>query len=352
MIEAVQSVKQATREPYASVCRELGVDYSSLMRWKNRQAAGEEIVQKPGPDKVEPLDLPALTEDIRQLAHGQERTQGTGALYAKHNQEISRRDFQALVADAREECLRQKKEQARHIDWLKPSLVWSMDDAQVEACDGSGVHLHVVHDLGSRYTLCVLGDDTLAAGPTIARNLERLFKQHGAPLFFKRDNGSNLNHSEVTKVLSEYRVIPLNSPAHYPPYNGGMEHKQGEIKDQLKNRFTTGPTCQPVLVLAAEICGNDLNHVRRPVLGHRTACQALASGRQTLKQFHKRNRKEAFDQIKALAVDIAANLEQHTDMGAEVAFRYAAESWMQSNNIIRVRRNGQVLPASYRFQSH
>ena len=212
------------------------------------------------------------------------------------------------------------------------------------------MHLHVVHDLGSRYTLCVLGDDALADGPTIARNLVRLFKQYGAPLFFKRDNGSNLNHAEVNKVLSEYGVIPLNSPAHYPPYNGAMEHKQGEIKDQLKTRFADGPTCQPVLVLAAELCGHDLNHLRRPILGHRTACQTLESGRPALRQYNRRKRKEAFEQIKALAVDITANLEQHTDLGAEVAFRYAAESWMQSNNIIRVRQNGQVLPTSYRFQ--
>lgn len=239
------------RKQASNLCRELGVDYSSLMRWKSRQAAGEDIVQKPGPGKVEPLDLPALTEDIRQLAHGQERTQGTGALYAQHHEEISRRDFQALVANIRDEIHREEQALARHIDWLKASLVWSMDDAEVEAGDGRDVHLHVVHDLGSRYTLCVLGDDALVDGPTIARNLVRLFKQYGAPLFFKRDNGSNLNHSEVTRVLSEHLVIPLNSPAHYPPYNGGMEHKQGEIKEHLKNRFSEGPTCQPLLVLAA-----------------------------------------------------------------------------------------------------
>ena len=256
------------------------------------------------------------------------------------------------MAEVRAEIHREEQALARQIDWREPGLVWSMDDAEVEASDVHRVHLHVVHDLGSRYTLCVLGDDALADGPTIARNLERLFKQHGAPLFFKRDNGSNLNHAEVTRVLSEYGVIPLNSPAHYPPYNGGMEHKQREIKEHLQARFADGPTCQPVLVLAAEICGHDLNHVRRPVLGHRTACQTLESGRPVLRQFHRRKRKEAFEEIKALAVDITASLEQHTGMGAEVAFRHAAESWMQSNNIIRVFQNGQVLPSSYRFQSH
>jgi hypothetical protein len=348
--ETVQRVKQATRESYVAVCQELGVDYSSYMRWQGRLAAGEPLARKPGPAKIGPLDFDKLLDEICQLAHGQERTQGTGALHARHQDEISRRDFQTLVADVRAECLRRKQEEARQIDWLAPGHVWSMDDAEIRDSAGRRVHLHVVHDLGSRYTLCVLGDDALADGPTIARNLVRLFKQYGAPLFFKRDNGGNLNHAEVNKVLAAYGVIPLNSPAHYPPYNGAMEHKQGEIKDQLQSRFADGPRCQPVLVLAAELCGHDLNHMRRPILGHRTACQAFESGRPALRQFNRRKRKEAFEEIKALAVDIAANLEQHTVMGAEVAFRHAAESWMQSNNIIRVRRNGQVLPTSYRFQ--
>ena len=74
--------------------------------------------------------------------------------------------------------------------------------------------------------------------------------------------------------------------------------------------------------------------------------KALSLGQQRLAP------REAFEEIKALAVDITASLEQHTGMGAEVAFRHAAESWMQSNNIIRVFQNGQVLPSSYRFQSH
>ena len=44
---------------------------------------------------------------------------------------------------------------------------------------------------------------------------------------------------------------------------------------------------------------------------------------------------KSFD-IKALAIDITQNLEQHTDCNVEAAFRYAAETWMQSNNMIRV----------------
>lgn len=352
MIEVVQSVKQTTREPYRAVCRELDVNYSSLMRWKGRQTTGEAVVQKPGPGKIAPLDLHALTTQIRQLACGRERTRGTGALYAQHRDEISRRDLHAIVVAVRDEVHHAAQALARRIDWLLPALIWSMDDAEVRAADGSVVHLHVVHDLGSRYTLAVLGDDVLADGPTIVLNLKVLIQRFGAPLFFKRDNGSNLNHTAVTDLLGEQGIIPVNSPRHYPPYNGGMEHKQLEIKRQLARRFGAGVTGLPEFRLAAELCGHDLNHLRRPILGNRTACHALEGGRPFLGQFHRQKRKEVFDAIKSLAVDIEANLEQHTDIGAQAAFRYAAESWMQSNNIIRVLRDGQVLPPLYRFWSH
>jgi transposase InsO family protein len=352
MIAAVQSVKQTTGKPYLAVCRELAVPYASLMRWKRRQASGAAVIQRPGPGKVGPLDLHALAAQIRQLACGRERTHGTGALYAQHRTAISRRDLRSLVAAVRDEVQRAKQALARRIAWLVPSLIWSMDDAEIETSDGRLVHLHVVHDLGSRYTLCVLGDDALADGWTIARNLAALFKRYGAPLFFKRDNGSNLNHAAVNELLGERGVIPINSPPHYPPYNGAMEHKQREIKEHLASRFGTGPADIPAFCLAAEICGHDLNHLRRPILEHRTACCALESGRPILRQFHMRKRKEVFEAIKMLAVDIEAQLGQHIHTDEEVSFRYAAESWMQFNNIIRVSRNGQVLPPLYRFQSH
>ena len=53
--------------------------------------------------------------------------------------------------------------------------------------------------------------------------------------------------------------------------------------------------------------------------------------------------------IKSLAVDIAGELDQHTEAAAETAFRYAVETWMQLNQLIRVTRNGKVLPCFYQI---
>jgi hypothetical protein len=57
----------------------------------------------------------------------------------------------------------------------------------------------------------------------VAVYLEQLFLQHGPPLVLKGDNGSNLNQQAVNELLACYRVMPLTSPTHYAPYNGGME---------------------------------------------------------------------------------------------------------------------------------
>ena len=60
-----------------------------------------------------------------------------------------------------------------------------------------------------------------------------IFHRFGPPLFLKRDNGGNLNHLTVNQVLEEAMVIPINSPVITAPYNGAVEHAQGEVKTYL-----------------------------------------------------------------------------------------------------------------------
>lgn len=351
MIESVQSVQATTGKPCAAVCRELHVNYGNLMRWKRRRAAGQDVVRRPGPDKTGPLDLHALSERIRHLAHGRERTHGTGALYAETRDGISRRDLQTLVVAVRNEVHGTEQALARRVEWLQACLIWAVDDIKFWIGDRL-VYLNVVHDLGSRYTLGVLVGEALADGPTTARHFRGLFDHYGRPLFVKRDNGGNLNHHTFNDVLSEAFVMPLNSPRHYPPYNGGMEHKQGEIKKQFLARLSARTAPWPELQLTGELAGQDVNHLSRPILHTHTACQAFDAGRPALAPYNRRKRKEVFETITQMAVDIESRLEQHNNTGAQAAFRYAAESWMQSNNIIRVYRDGQVLPPSYRLCWH
>jgi len=55
-------------------------------------------------------------------------------------------------------------------------------------------------------------------------------------LFLKRDNGSKLNSKEVAEVLQKYKVIPLNSPAYFPQYNGAQREAKKEL-DRLSSEY-------------------------------------------------------------------------------------------------------------------
>lgn len=349
MVEVVENVKQGAGEPYGWVCRELDVAYSSVMRWKSRRKAGETLVQKPGPAKVEPLNVGALNADILRLHPGRERTRGAGALYNRWRHQISRRDLQALMEAARREMRQEKATLERRIEWDIPGLVWSMDDAQRQRLPTGPGKLHLVQDLGSRYKLRVLGDEVLACGELVAGNLVELFDRHGAPLFLKRDNGSNLNHHAVNEALDEFAVIPLNSPAYYPPYNGGIERAQLEMERELELRIGNDQVDTRVFRLECEVSGHEVNHKPRRSLGWQTACHVLETGRPWVRLFGRRERKEVYEEIKSLAVDIAGELEEDTETAAETAFRYAVETWMQLNQLIRVTRNGEVLPCFYQI---
>jgi hypothetical protein len=96
---------------------------------------------------------------------------------------------------------------------------------------GPGIVLFL--DLASRYRFAPLFALALLGGE-IAGHLHQLFHRHGAPLFLKRDNGSNLNCSEVNDVLVAHGVIPLNSPAYYPRYNGAMENSIGQFNKAVE----------------------------------------------------------------------------------------------------------------------
>ena len=353
MIAIVEHVKRACLAPYRTVCRELGVPRSSLMRWRHRRRAGVAVVGRPGPAKVEPLNLAALHDEILALAHGQQRTHGTGALYDRHRAQISRRDLQALVEATRRELRQDAQALERRIAWLVPGAVWSMDDTKKHWLAERFGHMHLVMDLGSRYKLLALGAAEQADGGLVASNLHVLFDRYEPPLFLKIDGGSNFKHHAVQDLLAERGVIPLVSPPHYPPYNGSIERGQQEVLRQLAILIgETTVSGARELRWACEVAGHDVNHLRRRSLGDRTACYTLESSRHLIGRFGRREREEVFEKIKALAVDIAGELGEHTGALAETAFRYAAETWMQLNNMIRVTRQGEVLPCFYRFQSH
>lgn len=95
--------------------------------------------------------------------------------------------------------------------------------------DGEYRKILSVRDLATGYHLLSLPVPE-ESGRATADALESLFREHGAPLVLKSDNGSPLTAAEVQGVLSRWGVTHLRSPARTPSYNGSCEAGVGALK--------------------------------------------------------------------------------------------------------------------------
>lgn len=336
----METLHEQRRWPYRELTTHTRLAYASYMRWKGRWRRGEPVVRKPGPKKALPLDLKSLACDLQALRHGAQRTAGTGALYARYRLAVSRRALGRRVRWARLETHRREREQQMKIEWHVPGLVWSMDPTHGEA------HLlHVVQDLASRYKFDPRVERSLP-GDRIGQSMERLFAQYGPPLFLKRDNGSNLNEGAVDEVLGRWGVMPLNSPVHYPPYNGGIERAVREIKEQLMLHPNRHSPC------AAGLSAQECNHKRRPCLGGRTSCEVFGTRYQAMSVYTARKRREVFDWIKAEQARILHDQMDAPLKNPGAAWRRAVETWLLRSRAVTLTQNGKVLPCFPEKRSH
>ena len=301
-------------------------------------------MKRPGPKKVEPFDPAALETEIKSLNHGAKRSEGTTNLYRRYQDTLSRRDLARMVEQVRREVAADHRNHLRRIEWLAPGVVWAMDVTEY-GLEGAGkIHLHNTQDLGSRYKFSPLTGEC-PVGEEIAGYLSEKFGRFGPPLFLKRDNGGNLNHGSVNEVLSEFFVLPLNSPAYYAPYNGAIEESQRELKACLREKpIPDLPlSANHSVAVYAEVAAHDLNHRLRPCLNGKTSCQVFFSLAER-PVFSKLERKEIYDIVLARVERILMSIHQSGKSAREVAWRIAVEFWLQSRGFIKVHIPQKVLP--------
>ena len=187
----------------------------------------------------------------------------------------------------------------------------------------------------------------------MARHLEQLFVQHGPPLVLKRDNGSNLNQYTVDALLARYLVVPLNSPPHYPPYNGGMERAVRELKTPLVEQLrANGPIPAAQVQGWAEGLAHELNHRPRRCLKGHVACRVFQDARPALQAYTRRKRREIFEEINELTRMLLQVRGLHAQRQAETARRLAVETWLQSYGVITITQNKKVLPIFLKEIAH
>jgi len=234
MLIIIDQIRERTMMPYRAIADAFRLPYPSLIRWRRRRGDDTPLIRKPGPQKIIPPDYGRLKQDIEQLSHGKSRTEGTGAVYLRHASSVSRRQLQKMVTLARHDLNVSHRQNLRRISWNIPNVAWSMDPAEYEKRDerGTKTYLNQMQDPASRYKFSPMAGD-VPCGEEIEGYLTETFSRFGSPLFLKRDNGGTLNHKAVNEVLSEHFVMPINSPVHYPPYNGAIEQAQAELKNGL-----------------------------------------------------------------------------------------------------------------------
>jgi hypothetical protein len=330
-----------------AICGGLALPYRSVLRWRHRCHQGVPVVQSPGPRKINPLPLAELQSRVAELAHRNHRTFGAPALATELADRVSTRQVAQCVADHRRELRRVQRRSYRRIEWTMPNVAWSLDGSETMA-DEQQLKLRFVafQDLASRYRLEPFFALSLPGGE-IAAHLDHLLREHGAPLFLKRDNGSNLNCSEVNDVLAAHGVIPLNSPAYYPRYNGAMENSIGQFKKHLL----------PCLAAPATW---DLTAVRP--LGRAMVVELNARPRRSLNGatpatvFHahppawtKRFRQDTFQWIETRWRATLAHMEQPNHRQVATAWRTEAVAWLRCQGLIRCSATATVLPHSCQF---
>lgn len=340
MLIIIDQIRQRTMMPYRAIADAIRLPYPSLLRWRMRQKNHTPLIRKPGPQKIIPPDYGRLKQDIEQLSHGKSRTEGTGAVYLRHASSISRRQLQNMVTLARHDQNASHRQNLRRISWNIPNVAWSMDPAEYKERDERGTkrYLNQLQDLASRYKFSPMAGD-LPCGEEIAGYLTETFSRFGSPLFLKRDNGGNLNHKAVNEVLSEHFVVPINSPVHYPPYNGAIEQAQAELKNGLNTKLSYKSCCPTEHLEAyASLVEHDLNHRPRPCLKGRNACQVYFRERRT---FARWERRDAYVWITDLQNDIVGS----KGVQPQAAWRIAVEAWLNMKGFITITIKGKVLPS-------
>lgn len=342
MLTIIDQIKEKTKMPYRGICNAVKLPYPSFIRWRLRRKKDMPVVRQPGTPKIKPPDFVSLTQDIAQLSHGHDRTQGTGKLYTRYASCISRRELQAMIAMARHDLNTLHRQNLRRIQWNVPNIAWSMDPCEYRQRDATGikVYLNQIQDLASRYKFNPMTGD-IPCGEEISGHLAATFNRFGPPLFLKRDNGGNLNHTAVNEVLADYFVMPVNSPIHYPPYNGAIEESQAELKKGLAVKLSYKPCCPREHMEAyASTVENDLNHQPRACLNGKNSCHVYFTGKRT---FTKWERRDAYVWITDLQNDILCS----DGVQPQAAWRIAVEAWLNMKGFITITRNGKVLPSFF-----
>jgi hypothetical protein len=304
------------------------------VRWRKRSGEKSDPVLQPGPKVTTPEALAALENEAVGMdsGHGARRSMGAGALHTKYRGLVSRRDLDAKLAEARRHANAEYRRGLNRLEWRGSHIVWAMDDTEY-GTGKSKRFVHNVRDLGAQYVMePVLGQGPLP-GAMVAKNLEKLFRHHGAPLFLKRDNATAFCCGEVNVVLAEWGVIPLTSPPYCPTYNGAIEWSQAQLKEEINCIFMDQSCASDATQLHVRLASHSINHRNSRTLHGQCPCHTFATSQQT---FTLNERKLILSWIMEERNRILESEGSKVDQRA--ASRKAATRWLINHGLLIIRK--------------
>jgi transposase InsO family protein len=123
----------------------------------------------------------------------------------------------------------------RGLHWTRPGAVWAADFSEPPQPVEGYPRLLAVRDLASGWQLLWLPVPDESAR-TAADALASLFREHGAPLVLKSDNGSAFLAAECAALLAGRGGWQLCSPPRTPRYNGSCEAGIGSMKTRTHHQ--------------------------------------------------------------------------------------------------------------------
>jgi transposase InsO family protein len=155
------------------------------------------------------------------------RREAAAAIEAAVMRTLQRAIARAELADLRRRFRRIYRRRNRRLlhalRWDRPGAVWAIDYAEPPSLvEGQYRYLLAVRDRASGEQLAWLPVGQADAA-TACHLLKALFREHGAPLVLKADNGSPFHAAQTQKLLQQQNVVALFSPVRMPRYNGACE---------------------------------------------------------------------------------------------------------------------------------
>ena len=329
-------------------CSFHGIAFRQIYRWLNPPVKRKEQLAVVSLKEEDPLDkwfrkFMDGSEDFM-LRHTPKRSYGSGALHQQLKGLVPRRTIQLKITDERKDVNRQKRIALKTLSWSEPMICWAIDDTHAFTNkQGQKMWIHNIKDLGSQYILPPV-TGRLLTGKQVADNLRSLFDMFGAPLILKRDNGSNLCASEVNEVLNEFKVIPLNSPPYYSPYNGSIEQANLLIKTRMKTLADKydRPLDEQTLPLLTALAAHEENAQYKRSIGRKTPSYCF------LKKRNRRTsditRREVTNDITKHKKTLTGNKTALTKREENRINRKAVEAVLEKRGYINVVENNRVSP--------